>query len=163
MYIYTHNTYVFITKYFQLSDFSLDNIPSSPPISVLVCAFSSYAWGMLQLKEIGRMWWEGKVKVKRRGNEMSVLNQDFKFDSHGKMVQRQIVGSVQKKVCETPGMRRIVPRFEGLNLAQDWESRPLLLLLLRPCLVLTLRILDNLRPLQGVSRQQMKTGGIKRG
>lgn len=52
-------------------------------------------------------------------------------------VETEIVGSVQKKICEAPRIMKIVSGFEGLNLAQDLGSRSLLVLLLWPHTVLT--------------------------
>lgn len=52
------------------------------------------------------------------------------------------MGSVQENICETPGIRRVVSGFEGLNLAQDWGSWPLLVLLLTLHTILAPRVLE---------------------
>lgn len=54
---------------------------------------------------------------------MSVLNQVFKFRVPWKdNVETETMGSVSKKIYETPGIRRTVSGFEGLNLAPAWGA-----------------------------------------
>lgn len=89
----------------------LDNIHSFRLSSVLTRPFvSTHMQGVfLWLKEISRVWWERKKKEEPRRNVMSVLYQVFKFQLPWQDgIETERVGSVQEKIFETPGMRRVV-------------------------------------------------------